>query len=84
MKKAIITETNDKVLLDDNGTWEYVEKSEDVSNYSIDDLIMETFDKMTSKFSISFKESIIISNKYKENSINIYMPLRNPILITCF
>lgn len=74
MKKAIIVETNEKILLYDNGTWEYLEKKEIISDscFSRDDLIVKTVDKMTNEVSVHLKELIQIFNKNNEERISFY------------
>lgn len=74
MRKAIITETNENVLLHDNGTWEYIEKKDLINNldFSRDELISKTVDKMTNRISIHVKELIPIFNQNTEEGISFY------------
>jgi hypothetical protein len=70
MKKAIIENTEEKVILNDDGTWEYYESIEDILNYGVNDLITTESDKMTNDTFYRFKNTIKISNEFNNNRIS--------------
>jgi hypothetical protein len=72
MKKEIIEGSNQKVILNDDGTWEFYESIDDIINYSKEDLIVEETDKMTNETSFRSKDVIYIPGRYEEQRITFY------------
>lgn len=71
MKIAIVENTNKKVILNENGTWEYYESLEDVQDYVVEDLVTTEIDKMTNTTSFRFKNLIRIHNQFNDNKISV-------------
>lgn len=71
MKIAIVENTNKKVILNENGTWEFYESLEDVQDYVVEDLVTTEIDKMTNETSYRFKDMIRVSNEFTNHSISI-------------
>ena len=72
MKIAKIENSNRRVVLKDNGLWDYYETIDDVLNYSFDDLIKKEVDKMTKIEKRSFIEGINISNYSDDSRLSFY------------
>lgn len=69
------TEKGEKVILKENGTWEYIETIENkASDLSVEcsDLIITEEDKMTGKSSTGAKNTLIISDDGGKNGLGIY------------
>lgn len=71
MRIAVIQNTNKKVILKDNGIWEYYESLEDINSYKVEDLIIVETDKMTNETSYRFKNMIRLSNEIENHNISI-------------
>lgn len=70
------TKDGKKVILNNDGTWKYLDKPENKtisSNYECSDLISTETDKMTGKTSTGAKESLIISDDGGKYGFGIYM-----------
>lgn len=69
------TENGKKVILNNNGSWEYIDtKDSESSDLSLEcsDLIVTEEDKMTGKSSTGAKETLIISDDGGKNGFGIY------------
>lgn len=79
LNSQIEATTNDgkKVVLHDNGTWEYIESPLKASNEEIEltceNLISTEYDKMTGKTTTAIKESIIVSDDGGKTGFGIYL-----------
>lgn len=69
------TNSGKKVILNDDGTWKYVETSSNESKLSLDcsDLISTETDKMTGKSTTSSKETLIISDDGGKTGFGIFI-----------
>ena len=81
------TEDGRKVVLNTNGTWTYLAtanttSSMAASNYSCENLVIETEDKMTGVKSKSGKENVIISKDGKKGLAILAMKSKKSIILS--